>query len=179
MTATETTSTDTGATDGAATVAAIDRQVAALFAAIDEHTEPDFISSVDALVAGLPAYHPDALFHRACAQDSWCHSDRAVPLYRQALANGLAGEHRRRAVIQMSSSLRNIGEVETALSMLLAERENGSDHLDDALTCTLALCLASLGREREGLSLVLVALAQHLPRYNRSMSNYGKALIDG
>ena len=45
-----------------------------------------------------------------------------------------------------------------------------------ALACTTALCLASLGREREGLSLTMVALAKHLPRYNRSMANYGRAL---
>jgi hypothetical protein len=61
--------------------------------------------------------------------------------------------------------------------LLLAERENGSDHLDDAVICTIALCLASLGREREGLSVAIVALARHLPRYNRSMTNYGKALL--
>jgi hypothetical protein len=54
----------------------------------------------------------------------------------------------------------------------------GSDHLDDALTCVAALCLASLGRDREGLSMVVVALARHLPRYNRSMANYGKALLE-
>lgn len=156
----------------------VDLRVAALFAAIDDHTEGAFLAAVAGLVAELPAEDPNALFHRGCAQDSWGHSDLAVPLYRQALANGLAGEHRRRAVIQMSSSLRNIGQVETALELLLAERENGSDHLDDALTSTTALCLASLGREREGLSLVLVALAAHLPRYNRSMANYGRALLD-
>lgn len=175
MTDSETTAETTTVAETATTV---DLKVAALFAAIDDHTEPDFLAAVDTLVASLPADHPDALFHRGCAQDSWGHSDRAVPLYRQALANGLAGEHRRRAVIQMSSSLRNIGQVETAMNLLLAERENGSDHLDDALTCTTALCLASLGREREGLSLVLVALARHLPRYNRSMTNYGKALME-
>lgn len=77
----------------------------------------------------------------------------------------------------MASSMRNVGQAEAALDLLLAERGNGSDHLDDALTCTTALCLASLGRDREGLSMVLVALARHLPRYNRSMANYGKALV--
>jgi hypothetical protein len=155
----------------------VNLRAAALFATLDDHTEEGFLAEIDTLVADLPADHPDALFHRGCAQDSWGHSDRAVPLYRQALANGLAGEHRRRAVIQMSSSLRNVGEVETALELLLAERENGSDHLDDAVICTIALCLASLGREREGLSVAIVALARHLPRYNRSMTNYGKALL--
>ncbi len=81
-------------------------------------------------------------------------------------------------MIQLASSLRNVGEASTGLAMLEAERAHGADHLDDALACTTALCLASLGREREGLSLVLVALAKHLPRYNRSMANYGRALLE-
>jgi hypothetical protein len=78
----------------------------------------------------------------------------------------------------MASSMRNTGQAQTALELLAAERGNGSDHLDDALDCVTALCLASLGREREGLSMVLVALAKHLPRYNRSMANYGRALVE-
>ena len=59
-----------------------------------------------------------------------------------------------------------------------ARQAQGADHLDDALACTTALCLSSLGREREGLSLALVALAKHLPRYNRSMASYGRALLE-
>jgi tetratricopeptide (TPR) repeat protein len=157
----------------------VNRRVAAIFAAIDDYKEQYFIAEIDALAAELPAEDPDGLFHRACAQDSWGHSDRAVPLYRKALdIGGLTGENRRRAVIQMASSMRNIGEAESALKLLIAERDHGSDHLDDALACTIALCLASLGRDREGLSLVIAALARHLPRYNRSMANYGKALLE-
>jgi len=158
----------------------VNRRAAALFATIDDHEEPDFIASIDALAAELPAGDPDGLFHRACARDSWGHSDQAIPLYREALTiGGLTGENRRRAVIQMASSMRNTGQAQAALDLLVAERENGSDHLDDALAATTALCLASLGREREGLSMVLVALAKHLPRYNRSMANYAQALLEG
>jgi tetratricopeptide (TPR) repeat protein len=158
----------------------VNRRAAAIFAAIDGYEEQDFIAEIEALAAELPAEDPDGLFHRACAQDSWGHSDQAIPLYRKALdTGGLTGENRRRAVIQMASSLRNTGQAEPALNLLLAERDNGSDHLDDALACTTALCLASLGRDREGLSLVITALARHLPRYNRSMANYAKALLDG
>jgi tetratricopeptide (TPR) repeat protein len=156
----------------------VNRRAAAIFAAIDDYQEEDFIAGIDTLAAELPAGDPDGLFHRGCAQDSWGHPDLAIPLYRQALdIGGLTGENRRRAVIQMASSLRNTGQAETALNLLLAERDNGSDHLDDALACVTALCLASLGRDREGLSLVVVALARHLPRYNRSMANYGRALL--
>jgi hypothetical protein len=159
----------------------VNRQVAALFAAIDDYPEETFIAQVDALAAELPEDDADGIFHRACARDSWGHSDLAVPLYAQALEiGGLTGENRRRAVIQMSSSLRNIGRVEDALATLLKEKETGGeDHLSDALDCTIALCLATLGREREGLSLALVALAKHLPRYNRSMANYGRLLLEG
>ena len=165
----------------AALKADVNRQVAALFAAIDDYEEEPFIAQVDALAAELPEDDADGIFHRACARDSWGHSDLAVPLYAQALEiGGLTGENRRRAVIQMSSSLRNIGRVEDALATLLTEKETGGeDHLSDALDCTIALCLATLDREREGLSLVLVALAKHLPRYNRSMANYGRVLLEG
>ncbi|NUR58239.1 MAG: tetratricopeptide repeat protein [Catenulispora sp.] len=157
----------------------VNRRAAALFAAIDDYDEAAFLAAIDALAAELPEDDADALFHRGSARDSWGHSDLAVPLYRKALElGGLTGENRRRAVIQMCSSLRNIGEVELALETLWAERELGEDHLSDALDCTIALCLATTGHDREGLSLVLVALAKHLPRYNRSMANYGRALVE-
>jgi hypothetical protein len=156
----------------------VNRRAAAIFAAIDDYDERHFIAEIDALAAGLPTGDHDGLFHCACAQDSWGHPDQAVPLYRKALeTGGLTGENRRRAVIQMASSMRNIGQAESALKLLVAERDHGSDHLDDALACTTALCLASLGRDREGLSMVIIALARHLPRYNRSMTNYGNALL--
>jgi len=165
----------------AALKADINRQVATLFAAIDDYSEEAFIAQVDALAAELPEGDADGIFHRGSARDSWGHSDLAVPLYAQALeTGGLTGENRRRAVIQMSSSLRNVGRVDEALATLLTEKETGGeDHLSDALDATIALCLATLGREREGLSLVLVALAKHLPRYNRSMANYGRVLLEG
>lgn len=157
----------------------ISARIATIFTAIDTYQEPQFISEIDSLANLLPPNDPDGLFHKACARDSWGHSDQAIPYYREALKRGsLTGENRRRAVIQMASSMRNVGQVQEALDILVAEREHGSDHLDDALACTMALCLSSLDRDREGLSLVLVALAKHLPRYNRSMTNYGKALLE-
>lgn len=154
-------------------------RVAALFAVIDDYEPEEFLAAVDELVADAPEGDADALFHRACAQDSLGYSDRAVPFYEAALERGgLTGENRRRATIQLASSLRNVGQVDRALAMLEAEREQPSDHLDDALDCVLALTLAAAGREREGLSLVVVALAKHLPRYNRSMAAYGRGLVE-
>ncbi len=56
--------------------------------------------------------------------------------------------------------------------------EAGSDHLDDAVRATLALALTDVGREREAVSLAIAALAPHLPRYQRSMANYARLLLD-
>jgi Tetratrico peptide repeat len=33
-------------------------------------------------------------------------------------------------------------------------------------------------REREGLAIALAALAPHLPRYQRSLANYARELVD-
>lgn len=101
-----------------------------------------------------------------------------MPLYREALAGGLSGYKGRRAKIQLSSSLRNVGQAEEGVKLLTPELDAPSDELDDAVRATLALCLSSLGRDREGLSLVLCALAPHLPRYQRSMGNYARALLE-
>ena len=156
-------------------------RVAAAWATFDPDDEDhaaDFRAVIDALVAELPVDSPVAPFERACAWDSTDHSDRAVPLYREALERGLSGYRARRTKIQLSSSLRNIGQPEEGVELLTPELDAPSDELDDAMRATLALCLADLGREREGLSLALGALARHLPRYQRSMANYARLLVE-
>ncbi|MGW3492853.1 tetratricopeptide repeat protein [Streptomyces sp. NPDC001020] len=164
-------------------------RVTAAWAAFDDHVgtastgdvaagEADFRAVIDALVAELPDDSPLGPFERACAWDSTGHSDKAVPLYREALARGLDGYRGRRAKIQLSSSLRNIGQAEEGVKLLTPELDAPSDELDDAVRACLALCLSSLGRDREGLSLVLGALAPHLPRYQRSMANYARLLVE-
>lgn len=142
--------------------------------------EPDeFVRRMDALTAELP---PDrraiACFEWASAFDSTGRTDRAVPLYREALALGLDGERRRRAAIQLASSLRALGRAQESLDLLRAERDAGSDHLDDAVSAFLALALADAGREREAVSVALTALARHLPRYQRSVADYARLLVD-
>jgi len=120
---------------------------------------------------------PEALFEQACDFDSNGRSDLAAPLYERALELGLDGENRRRAVIQMSSSIRNLGDAERALALVEAEAARGSDHLDGALAVFRALALADLGREREGLAIAIAALAPTLPRYNESTARYAEALL--
>ncbi len=154
-----------------------EERVAALWSSIDEYDEESFVDRIDALAAELPAGSAIADFERACARDSTGHSDLAVPLYRTALETGLTGERRRRAVIQMSSSLRNLGRAREAATLLAAELELGDDALSGAVRAFLAFALVDLGREREAASLALAALAEYLPRYNRSVARYAEALL--
>jgi tetratricopeptide (TPR) repeat protein len=156
-----------------------DRRSEKLWASIDEYDEETFRTKIEELVAELPADSPVADFERGCAFDSTGHSDRAVPLYRRALELGLEGERRRRAVIQLASSLRNLGRVSESLELLTAELDQPSDPLDDAVSAFLALALVDSGREREAVSIALGALAPHLPRYQRSLGNYARELVDG
>lgn len=148
------------------------------WASIDTMAPEDFRALIDRLADELPAGSAVGDFERACAWDSIGHSDQAVPLYERALATGLTGIRRRRAVIQMSSSLRNVGQADRAVELLTAEMNAGSDELDDAVRATLALALTDVGREREAVSLAVRALAKHLPRYQRSMANYARLLVE-
>jgi hypothetical protein len=155
-----------------------ERRIELAWASIDQHGEKEFIALIEDLAAELPPGTGTADFERACSFDSTGHSDIAVPLYRRALDRGLVGERRRRAVIQMASSLRNLGRPQESVAMLEAELDAGSDHLDDAVRATLALALTDVGREREAVSIAITALAPHLPRYQRSMANYARLLVE-
>ena len=162
----------------AADASDFEARVDALWASFDELSEDEFHARMEALVAELPEGSAIALFERASAQDSTGRSDRAVPLYREALAAGLDSTRRRQATIQLSSSLRNLGAADESVALLRAERERGSDELDDAVIAFLALALADTGREREAASLALEVLAPHLPRYQRSLGNYARELLE-
>ncbi|MET0842977.1 MAG: tetratricopeptide repeat protein [Mycetocola sp.] len=153
-----------------------EERLAGLWADIDEYGEGDFVTTMEALVGERPPGDPVGLFELAGSYDSTGRTDLAVPLYREALAAGLDGSRRRQAVIQLASSLRNLGHAEESVALLEAEKASGSDDLDDAVAAFLALALADVGRDKDALSLALGALAPHLPRYQRSVANYARLL---
>lgn len=153
-------------------------QVTVLWEQFPELNADEFMQRMNALTADRPEHDAQALFERACAQDSTGHSDLAIPLYQEALAQGLTGIRRRRAVIQMSSSLRNTGRVSEGLELLRTEMNADPDELDDAVKAFLALMLVDSGQAREAVSVALQALAPHLPRYQKSLANYAKHLLD-
>ncbi len=155
-----------------------EKRVSKLWSEMDGYDEDEFVGLVDALAAELPPGSAVGLFERAAALDSTGQPDRAVPLYAAALDAGLVGERRRRAVIQMASSLRNLGKPQEAVALLTTEAAAPSDELDGAVATFLALALVDLGRDREAVAVALTALAQYLPRYNRSVTRYAQQLTD-
>jgi len=155
-----------------------ERRVCDAWASIDQRSETEFLALIEQLAAELPPDSGVGDFERAASFDSTGHPDLAVPLYRQALDRGLTGERRRRAVIQLASSLRNLGDAQESIALLMDELGTGTDDLDDAVRAFLALALVDAGREREAVSVALTALAPHLPRYQRSLANYARLLVE-
>jgi tetratricopeptide (TPR) repeat protein len=149
-----------------------ENRIAALWRAFDQHEPAAFVEQIELLTSELPSNSGVGLFERASAQDSIGRTDLAVPLYRAALEMGLSGSRRRRAMIQLASSLRSLGNAAEAAALLSDELHACSDELDDAVRAFLALALVHLGREREAVSISLAALSKHLPRYNRSLARY-------
>jgi GNAT superfamily N-acetyltransferase len=123
-----------------------EERLATLWASIDGHTETSFVARMDELVAELSEGSAIAAYERGSAFDSTGQADLAVPLYRQALAAGLPPDRRRRAIIQLASSLRALGEIQESVTLLTTERAAGSDELDDAVDAFLALSQADAGR---------------------------------
>ena len=155
-----------------------ENRVADAWASFDARDGADFLDRIEKLAGELPPGDPDGLFERGAAVDSTGRPELAVPLYREALAAGLAGERRRRAVIQMAGSLRHLDRAQEAVALLTDELAAGSDHLDDAVRAMLALALTDVGREREAVSVAVGALAAHLPRYRRSMAGHARLLME-
>ena len=153
-----------------------EQRLAKLWAAFDDQPADAFLAAMEKLTDERPADDPVALFERGSALDSTGHPGPAVERYRRALQLGLSGQRRRRATIQLASSLRNLGQADESVALLTAELEAGSDDLDDAVRAFLALALTSVSREREAVSVALTALAPHLTRYNRSLGAYAHRL---
>ena len=154
-------------------------RVDAVWADADQLGDEGVISAIDGLAAERQAGDALALFERAGARDSAGLEEEAEPLYREAIAAGLPDDEHGQAVIQLASTIRNLGRAEESLELVRAEFAGRPEHpYADAAAAMEALALASLGRPTEGLAVTIHALVKHMPRYHRSMHAYADALLD-
>ncbi|MGV8857452.1 tetratricopeptide repeat protein [Rhodoglobus sp.] len=153
-------------------------RVADIWSNAESMAEGDVVIAIDELVAERDGDDAEALFEAAGARDYAGLEAEAEPLYRRALENGLDVALRPRAIIQLASTLRNLGRIDEAIAML---EQQLHEHPDDEWTgpsaAFLALALTSRGEATHAAAVALMALADYLPIYSRSVRGYAAELV--
>lgn len=111
--------------------------------------------------------------------DSAGRSAQAVPHYERALALGLPDELLAGCLLQLGSTLRNLGRLDEALARFDEGLARCPEHV--SLRLFRAFALADLGRDREALVDILNLArtridAPEVHRYARSLANYTREL---
>ncbi|WP_309709252.1 tetratricopeptide repeat protein [Pseudolysinimonas sp.] len=152
-------------------------RVAAVWADAGNRPEPEVEAAIESLVAERPD-DAVAIFELAGVRDFVGREAEAEPLYRRALELGLDEPQHGQAVIQLASTVRNLGRPDETLALLRDEFAEHPEHpLADAATAFAALALADTGAEREALVAALRALAPHLRAYGRAVTAYADDLL--
>jgi hypothetical protein len=157
-----------------------DERVDAVWATAAQRSDDDVLNTILALADERPSGDPDALFECASAYDYIGREAEAEPHYRAALAAGLAGVRRPRALVQLASTLRNLGRAAEGADLLRAEAGSPdlTADLADVHSAFLALMLLDSGRPDEAVGRALLALARHLTEYRRAVTFYADELLD-
>ena len=111
--------------------------------------------------------------------DSAGREEQAIPHYERALALGLRESLVPGALLQLGSSLRNVGRNDEAVALFDDAVARFPNHV--ALRLFRAFALATAGRDREALVDVLELArtrieAPEIERYRRSLENYTREL---
>ncbi|MCR2826830.1 tetratricopeptide repeat protein [Microbacterium sp. zg.Y909] len=152
-----------------------EQQIAALWAD-DTIDDRERVDRMRVLASAAP--HPSlGAFELGGALDSAGEEADADEQYAAATAAALAGTDPARAAqlaVQHASTLRNLGRIDEAITMLQDAPSHAS--VGSAPAVFLALALHSAGRHDEALRVAIEAVEPTLPRYNRSIRAYAAAL---
>lgn len=139
------------------------------------------LAVAEALVARYPD-DPRAHFEHAGALDYQGREADAVAPYRRAQALGLGGDDLPKFYVQLGSTLRNVGELDEAITLL----QEGSARFPESIPIRafLALALLSAGRGQESVVLLLEIITSHagqidLGQYERALRAYTDELRVG
>lgn len=149
-------------------------RVAAFWSAADDERPADMWASLEPLLAERPDGDAAASFERASLHDMLGEEHAAIPHYRAAIAGGLDAERQGYAAIQLASTLRNVGQLEEAATLLEPLRADA--RLGPAARAFLALTLHDLGYPGEALRIVLSDHAPNVPLYGRALGEYAELL---
>jgi hypothetical protein len=152
-------------------------RVSAAWASVSTLSDGEALDLIDALVGEKDDTDAAAAFEAASIRDYLGLEPEARPHYERALQLGLDPERHPRAVIQLASSLRVLGDPDASVDLLtdwLADNERHA--LAGAAKAFLALALTDAGRAVEAVVVALDALAPLLPQYGASIASYAKQL---
>ena len=151
-------------------------RVADFWQSADDSKVDETLSEMKRLVEELEPTNPIGLFELASVHDFLGLEPEAIPIYKQALHSGLDGLKREKALIQLSSSLRNVGKPEEAVALL--ESSTFSVETEAAAKAFLALAHLDAGNPSKALSIALLELYPNGGPYERSIKLYATDLIE-
>lgn len=137
-----------------------------------EKTAEQLRAELADLLRGMDPNDPRVLFEIASLHDFLGEEAQAVQPYRQALQGSLHGQKREEALIQLASTLRNLGETEETISLLAQVPTDSALHTD--AQGFLALALFDAGREAEAVVAAVTALAPKAQLYSRALDAYAR-----
>ncbi len=158
-------------------------QLAELWTAFDAHAPEAFRRLVTEAVSTAPG--AVAEFELAGVHDCLGEEAQAEPRYRRALQLGLEPDREAQCRIQLASTLRNLGRADEGLAVLrpLLDAEPASGDGAAVLAAYApqargfaALCLASLGRDRDAVRMAVAGIGASVTRYSRSLTGYAQEL---
>ncbi len=150
---------------------AIDAELDRIFVARDRANMGPTIAALVPIRERHPR-NARVLYELGGAYDTAGDEAQALPLYEQAMAEGLRGDLLRRCYLQYGSTLRNLGRIDDSLSTFARARTQFPDSV--SLCVFEALTLHAAGRGNTALGSLLELLADHvhveeLERYKPAM----------
>ena len=136
----------------------LDGQLDAIF---ERRNRDDMEPTIAAFQDVLRAHpnHPRAVYEVGGAYDTAGQEERAVDYYERALQLGLEGDLRRRCLLQLGSTLRNLSRFDESLAVF--EEAIAEFPSSFSLPIFKALTLHAQGHANAALALVLHAVADH------------------
>lgn len=152
-------------------------RVAAVWNQAGDLSDDAVLEAIDDLVIERGREDAAAIFEAASVRDYLGREAEAEPFYRRALELGLDEVRHPQAVIQLGSTLRNLGRHDEAVTILRGWIVRHPDHpLSDSGRAFLALALLSAGHDREAAIVALRTLAPTLPQYAAAVAEYAEEL---
>ncbi|UFU00052.1 tetratricopeptide repeat protein [Radiobacillus kanasensis] len=118
-----------------------------------------------------------AKFELANAYDFTGQENKAIPLYEDAISIGLDAEYEAYALLQLGSSLRNVGRIDDAIRILSDAEQRYSEF--PSISMVLGMAMHDKNRNAEALGITLDVILRHVKtsdivRYRVALENYIK-----